>query len=173
MVPTMKVSYIHRFHFLNFAWSPPWSCMWFMEGPHTAQVELPILQRLKAKGITSLVSLEGVDLEIPAGIRGMDNRGNFLLNRLGIAFRRWCRKQRIETPPSVWNLALIGRSDNDSKNSYPVLDSNVKAAHCKPILFFLSGVATEISTQCGCILLDDWNVLLEIFLFQNALYMGM
>ena len=126
--------------------------------PTTAQVELPILQRLEAKGVTSLVSLEGVDLEIPAGIRGMDNRGNFLLSRLGIAFRRWCRKQRIETPPSVWNLALIGRSDSDSKNSYPVLDSNVKAAHCKPILFFLSGVATEISTQCGCILLDDWNV---------------
>ena len=143
---------------------------WCMEGPHTAQVELPILQRLKAKGVT--VSLEGMDLEIPDGIRGIDNKGNFLLSRLGIAFRKWCRRQHIETPPSVWNLALIGRSDNDSKNSYPVLDSNVKAAHCKPILFFLSGVATEISTQCGCNFVKHCLVGC-VFLSQKKLFMGM
>ena len=116
------------------------------------------------------MSLEGVDLEILDGIRGIDNKGNFLLSRLGIAFRKWCRRQHIETPPSVWNLALIGRSDNDSKNSYPVLDSNVKAAHCKPILFFLSGVATEISTQCGCNFVKQCLVGCVFFVPKDTFY---
>lgn len=46
-------------------------------------------------------------------------------------------------------MHLIGRGDNDSQNSYPVLDSNIKASHTKPVLFFLSELATEIAAKCG------------------------
>ena len=123
---------------------------------------MPILQRLQTNGMMPLVSLQGVSLEMPGGVRTQDARGNLIMNRLGMAFRRWCRAQRIETPPSTWSLHLIGRGENDSKNAYPVLDSNVKAAHCKPILFFLSGLATEISTRCGC----TWF----LYMFTVSLY---
>ena len=116
-----------------------------------SEVELSILQRLQAKGVTSLTSLQGISMVVPDGQR-VDARGNCIMNKVGMAFRRWCRLQRIETPPCTWNLHMIGRGDSDSKNQYPVLDSNIKAAHVKPILFFLSGLATEISTFCDCIL---------------------
>ncbi len=94
--------------------------------------------------------MQGIDLTMPPGL-GVDARGNFLMSRFGMAFRRWCKQQRIETPPATWNLHLIGRGESDSKNAYPVLDSNVKASHTKPILFFLSTMATEIHGLCGCI----------------------
>lgn len=84
------------------------------------------------------------------------------MNHLGQAFRFWCRKKRIERPPAIWDLHLIGRGDSDSKNSYPVLASGVKAAHCKPILFFLSGIATEISSHCKCVLVDVGQTILLI-----------
>ena len=112
-----------------------------------SQVELPILGNLHAKGVV----LETVEESLipPMGLN-QDARGNFVMNRLGMAFRKWCRKQKIERPPPTWNLHLIGRGDNDSKSAYPVLDSNIKAAHTKPILFFLSHLATEISDLCKC-----------------------
>ena len=66
-----------------------------------------------------------------------DARGNDIMNQIGVSFRKWCREQKLETPPSTWNLHLVGRGDNDSKNSYPVLDSNVKAAHTKPVILFV------------------------------------
>ena len=74
------------------------------------------------------------------------------MNKVGVAFRRWCRSKKIETPPCTWNLHLIGRGDSDCKTEYPVLDSNVKASHTKPILFFLSEIATEIYHLCKCLL---------------------
>lgn len=70
------------------------------------------------------------------------------MNQIGIAFRKWCRARKVEVPPATWKLDLIGRSDSDSKSVYPCLDSNVKAAHTKPILFFLSELATEIAEHC-------------------------
>lgn len=116
--------------------------------PRKLQVERPILQTLQGRGV-SLAIMGDISLVLPNGL-GVDAKGNFILSRIGMAFRRWCKKQRIETPPASWSLHLIGRGDSDSKNSYPVLDSNVKAAHTKPILFFLSESATEIYGHCGC-----------------------
>ena len=116
---------------------------------HSSQVELPILANLQNKGVSQLDTLKGVDISEPS--RGtQDEKKNFIMSRLGMGFRRWCREQKIEKPPQVWNLHLIGRGESDSKSAYPVLDSNVKAAHTKPILFFLSHLATEISDKCGC-----------------------
>ena len=78
------------------------------------------------------------------------DQGNPLLGKMGSAFRRWCRVvKHIEIPPCTWNLHLLGRGDNDKKN-YPELDSNVKAAHAKPILFFLCEMCKEISSKCQC-----------------------
>ncbi len=96
----------------------------------------------------SLATLQGVVITQPVGTQ--DARGNDILNRVGMGFRKWCRQQKVETPPSTWNLHLIGRGENDTKNAYPVLDSGVKASHCKPILFFLSHLATELASLCGC-----------------------
>ncbi|CAK9018454.1 Nipped-B-like protein B [Durusdinium trenchii] len=41
--------------------------------------------------------------------------------------------------------------ENDAQSSYPVLDSSVKAAHTKPILFFLAEISRELSEHCNCI----------------------
>jgi len=60
------------------------------------------------------------------------------------------QKKKIEKPPSTWDLHYIGRGENDSKSAYPILDSNVKAAHTKPVLFYLSELATEIASHCKC-----------------------
>ena len=46
-------------------------------------------------------------------------------------------------------MHFIGRGDNDKRN-YPELDSNVKASHTKPILFFLAEIAKELSDLCPC-----------------------
>ena len=84
--------------------------------------------------------------------------GNVLLGKMGSAFRRWCRLvKKIEIPPCTWNLHWIGRGDNDKKN-YPELDSNVKAAHTKPILFFLCEVAKEISSKCESHSAHCWHL---------------
>jgi hypothetical protein len=81
------------------------------------------------------------------------DHGNLILQKLGSSFRRLCRQiTKIEIPPCTWNLHLLGRGDNDKKN-YPELDSNVKAAHTKPILFFICEVAQEVSTLCQCVLI--------------------
>lgn len=82
----------------------------------------------------------GVTLEV-------DCKGDALLNRIGVAFRRWCKRKKLDIPPCTWNLHLIGRGENDDKSKYPVVDSNVKAAHMKPILFFISSVATEVGNK--------------------------
>ena len=80
------------------------------------------------------------------------DHGNVILQKLGSAFRKWCRQvAKIEIPPCTWNLHLLGRGDSDKKN-YPELDSNVKAAHTKQILFFVCEVAKEMSTLCQCVL---------------------
>jgi len=89
--------------------------------------------------------LEGVVL-------GANDTGNILMGKFGSAFRRWCKvRKKIEIPPCTWSLHLIGRGDGDKRN-FPELDSNVKAAHTKPILFFLAEMASEISHVCQCFL---------------------
>ena len=129
----------HSLHMIYIAMSSP------RRG--ASQVELPILQNLHAKGLV-LRTVE--ECLIPPPGLNQDARGNFVMSRLGMGFRKWCRQQKIEKPPAVWSLHLFVRGDNDSKNVYPVLDSNIKAAHTKPILFYLSHLATEIATLCGC-----------------------
>ncbi len=91
------------------------------------------------------------------------------MNHLGQAFRFWCRKKRIERPPATWDMHLIGRGDSDSKNSYPVLASGVKAAHCKPILFYLSEIATEIASHCKCVLVGQHIFGQTILLLRHGL----
>ena len=103
-------------------------------GPQTSQVELPILQNLRAKWINKLDTMQEVLIPEPMG--NQQDKGNFVMNRIGMGFRKWCKLQRIEKPPATWSLHLINRGDSDSKNSFPVLDSTVKAAHTKPIPFF-------------------------------------
>ena len=58
-------------------------------------------------------------------------------------------------------MHLIGRGENDSKNSYPVVDSNVKAAHTKPMVFYLSELATEISMLRPSNSFDFWKCFLH------------
>ena len=102
----------------------------------------------------ALQALQGVNL-------GPDSVGDKLLNQIGIAFRRWCRIKKIDVPPATWNMHLIGRGENDSKNSYPVVDSNVKAAHTKPMVFYLSELATEISMLRPSNSFDFWKCFLH------------
>ena len=78
--------------------------------------------------------------------------GNVLMGKLGSGFRRWCRLgKKVDIPPCVWNLHLIGRGETDGRN-YPEFDSNVKAAHTKIILFFLAELAHDFFGRCQCIL---------------------
>ena len=120
-----------------------------MRSPIWPQVELPILSRLKAVGVTELRALRGVDIFTqPQGERSSGER---LMNQLGRAFRLWCKEHKIEKPPDTWCLHLIGRGASDSSNSFPVLDSNVKASRTKPILFYLAELANEIASHCKCI----------------------
>ena len=114
-----------------------------------AQVELPILLQLRNLGVNALQTLGGVDIFFPMNGSLLTHR-NKVMNVLGQAFRIWCRMKKIEKPPSTWDLHMIGRGESDSKSVYPVLDSNIKAAHTKPILFFLSELATEIASHCRC-----------------------
>ena len=124
---------------------------------NAAQVELPILTQLKALGVNALECLQGVDLF--AIFEGNQHhhqvRGARLMNLLGMAFRRWCQSRNIENiekPPATRDLHMFGRGPNDTANAYPTLDSNIKAAHTKPILFFLADLAREIGSQCHCTL---------------------
>jgi len=110
------------------------------------------LRKVAESGVTSLEVLHGVNIFFPQ-VDGQQAYGNKLMNNLGVAFRLWCRSKKIEKPPAVWDLHLIGRGENDSKNTFPILDSNVKAAHTKPILFFLSELARELASHCPCFLL--------------------
>lgn len=87
-----------------------------------------------------LPSLQGVALD--DGVLG-----NALIQKLGSAFRQWCRSKRIPIPPCTWNLHLVGRGETDEKG-YPELESNVKAVHTKIILFFLCDLARDVSTLC-------------------------
>ena len=123
------------------------------------QVELPILQTLVTLGVTALDVLGGVDIFFPRD-GNFQTYGNRIMNLLGRSFRLWCRRKRIEKPPATWDLHLINRGGNDSKNAYPVLDSNVKACHAKPILFFLSELATAIASHCTCILISKHDYFL-------------
>ena len=77
----------------------------------------------------AMQSLHGITL-LPG------DKGDLMLQKLGAAFRRWCRHRKLDIPPAVWSLHLIGRGESDSKNTYPELDSNIKAVHCKIIFFF-------------------------------------
>lgn len=113
-----------------------------------SKVELPIIPRLQQLGVRSLGALQGVDIFNPMG-HNLQSRGDTLMNLLGLAFRLWCKKKN-EKPPATWNLHLIGRGPSDSASAYPTLDSNVKAAHVKPILFFLAEISSEISSHCTC-----------------------
>ena len=134
----------------------------------TLQVELPILQTLVTLGVTALDVLGGVDIFFPRDAN-FQTYGNRIMNLLGRSFRLWCRRKRIEKPPATWDLHLINRGGNDSKNAYPVLDSNVKACHTKPILFFLSELATAIASHCACILIFE-NVI--AFCFVTKLFLS-
>ena len=74
--------------------------------------------------------------------------GNGLMGKLGSSFRRWCKNKRKDIPPFTWNLHLIGRGESDKRN-YPELDSNVKASHTKPLLFFLADLLHKTSQICA------------------------
>ena len=100
-----------------------------------------------------LQSLQGVTVN-------PGEKGNAFLGKLGSSFRRWCRQvKRIEIPPFTFNLHLLSRGENDKKG-YPELDSNVKAAHTEPLLFYLCDVAKEITNTCQC----NSNLLLQFCL---------
>ena len=125
----------------------------------TAQVELPILTQLKALGVNTLECLHGVDLFaiFDGNQQHHQVRGARLMNLLGMAFRRWCKSRNIEKPPATWDLHMFGRGPSDSANAYPTLDSNIKAAHTKPILFFLADLAREIGSHCHCPLAKEFG----------------
>ena len=64
---------------------------------------------------------------------------------------------------------MIGRQDTG--NAYPTLESGIKAAHTKPILFFLSELATQIADVCGCCLStryrNDMYIYVDIYMFAS------
>jgi len=99
--------------------------------------------------VNALAALGGVDIFFQRNGTPLAHR-NKIMNLLGQGFRLWCKRKKIEKPPSTWDLHYIGRGENDSKSAYPILDSNVKAAHTKPVLFYLSELATEIASHCKC-----------------------
>ena len=101
-----------------------------------SEVEGDVMNRFKGAGPV-LAVLQGLQLEANCTREAM-------MNRFGAAFRRWCRIKNEELPPVMWSLHLINRGESDAKSSFPELDSNVKACHTKPILFFLSELASEV-----------------------------
>ena len=102
-------------------------------------------------GAHPLDTLRGQSLQSLLGVSiGPTDGANTVIGKFGSAFRRWCKTvKKIEIPPCTWNMHFIGRGDNDKRN-YPELDSNVKASHAKPILFFLAEIAKELSDLCPC-----------------------
>ena len=83
----------------------------------TAQVDLPILQQLNILGVNALTALGGVDIFFQRNGTLLAHR-NKIMNLLGQGFRLWCKRKRIEKPPSTWDLHYIGRGENDSKTAY-------------------------------------------------------
>ena len=69
---------------------------------------------------------------------------------LGFAFRKFCKDKKLERPPAHWDLHLIGRGEHDDRNSCPTMSTQIKAAHMKPIMFFLCEMAREINRTCRC-----------------------
>lgn len=110
------------------------------------EVERGIFPKLASMpgGLNVLKALQKVEFTDALGNK------NDLLNRVGVSFRLWCKNRRLEKPPCCWNLHMIGRQDTG--NAYPTLESSIKAAHTKPILFFLSDLATQIAAVCTCCL---------------------
>ena len=98
-----------------------------------------------------LVALFSHGLDIMADVTVVPgDQGNILMGKLGSTFRKWCRfTKKVEIPPCAGNLHLLGRGDNDKRN-FPELDSNVKAAHTKTILFFICDLTKELSSKCQC-----------------------
>ena len=113
-----------------------------------AQVERGVLPKLASMpgGLNALSALQGVDFE-PA-LQSANK--NDILNKVGVSFRMWCKDRHVERPPCNGSLHMIGRQDTG--NAYPTLESGIKAAHTKPILFYLSELATQIADVCGCCL---------------------
>ena len=85
----------------------------------TAQVDLPILQQLNILGVNALTALGGVDIFFQRNGTLLAHR-NKIMNLLGQGFRLWCKRKRIEKPPSTWDLQYIGRGENDSKTAYVI-----------------------------------------------------
>ena len=111
---------------------------------------MPILQNLAARQCDPLKSLRGCDIWPVLQERRLYLRGNQLLQIMGMAFRRFCKEKGVEKPPAHWDLRLIGRGEHDDKNMCPTMSTQIKAAHMKPILFFLSEVAGDINRYCNC-----------------------
>ena len=69
-----------------------------------------------------LPSLQGVALD--DGVLG-----NALIQKLGSAFRQWCRSKRIPIPPCTWNLHLVGRGELFFFKSFSVNQKRVDQGH--------------------------------------------
>ena len=59
------------------------------------------------------------------------------LRSLWLRFRVWRKRHKVPSTKRKFTLAVIGLS-SESESTYPELSSRVKAAHMKPLVYFLA-----------------------------------
>ena len=87
------------------------------------------------------------------------------LKWLYISYVEWCKERRVTYTPQEFSLQMLGKT---KQNEYPVLSSQVKAAHCKVLMYFIAYMSMvldsgtqhdRVRTVCACALADCFNCL--------------
>ena len=65
------------------------------------------------------------------------------LHFLYIVYCNWCKEHRTSPTPHMFSKTMLGMSRAVAR-SYPILGSEVKAAHCKVMVYFLAYAATDL-----------------------------
>lgn len=83
---------------------------------------------------------------------------------LYVAYVSWCKSRNIQPTQHQFTVAFLGKS---KKKAYPVLSSEVKAVHCKYMVYFLAHVCVafdgatledRLQTTCVCSLAECFQL---------------
>ena len=69
------------------------------------------------------------------------------LRRLWLEQRDFCKKHKLDCPPRVFSMTALGRGT--SSREYPIVESQVKGAQMKPMMFFLAELTRKQDVP-GC-----------------------
>jgi hypothetical protein len=75
-------------------------------------------------------------------VKDMDGALHFIY----IQYVRWCKAHSTSYTSHVFSVTMLGISKGVSKH-YPILGSEVKAAHNKTMMYFLASIAVDFDTR--------------------------